>query len=235
MTDHLDEPRRVGLPPLTPVQPGASLGDAIYLSLRGAILQGSLPPGYRLREVPLSEHFGVSSTPVRSAVQRLGLEGLVEVTPRRGAVVAPVTVRQLRYLYEVRELLECHAIRSAAERDDLDLGGLEDLLRRTEAVLDDPDQSRFHDLDLAFHGLLTQMAGNTELAQLAERTHRRIQAVRVRYVPRLPGRPRTSHRDHLAIVSALRQGDADRAEERLRQHITDVRDAVLELATAGDR
>ena len=234
MTDHLDEPRRVGLPPLTPVQPGASLGDAIYLTLRVAILRGELPPGYRLREVPVSEHFGVSSTPVRSAIQRLGLEDLVEVTPRRGAVVAPVTGRQLEDLFEVRELLECHAIRRAAAHDELDLDEVEALLDRTADVLDDPDQSRFHDLDLAFHAQLTQLVGNPELANLAERTHRRIQAVRVRYVPELPDRPRASHQDHLDIVAALRAGDADGAERTLRRHITQVRDAVLTVAARID-
>ncbi len=92
-----------------------NLAEAVYRVLREAITDGSLPPGERLREIPLARRFGVSTTPVREALRRLEREGLVEINPRRGAVVPRFEPADIAQLYEAREVLECRAVRRAAE------------------------------------------------------------------------------------------------------------------------
>lgn len=215
------------LPPLNSTPPGTSLVDAIYITLRDVIIRGDLSPGSRLREVALSEHFNVSTTPVRGALARLDFEGLIEIHPRRGAVVAAVSEVELRELYEIRELLECHALQAAVERGVEDLSVVDHLLdQQADAVARD-EQELFDMLDLEFHEHLTGLGGNAEIQNMAQQTQRRIQAVRSRYALALPDQPRISHGEHLSIVNALREANAPRAATLLREHITAVRDRVL--------
>lgn len=217
----------MNLPELRMSRPGAGLADAIYDTLSEAIIGGALPAGYRLREVVLSKHFDVSTTPVRDALRRLDHEGLVEISPRRGAVVATVDGLQLRDLYEIRELLECHALSRIGDQPTPDLAVLSELLHRSEPVAESDDYARFSELDLEFHGHLTALGGNKELVVLAQQTHRRIQAVRMRNAVGLPGQQKTSHQEHVRIVELLSNGEIVAAVEQLREHISSVRDAVM--------
>jgi len=206
-----------------------SLSSMVHDALSEAITSGALPLGFRLREIPLSQHFGVSTTPVREAVRRLEREGLVEVSPRRGAIVAGVDVERAADLYELREILECRAARRAAQQRGSDLSRLNQLLAEAEGFLDEPDQVEFNRLDVQFHRAIGDLGGNAQLAEMAERVHRRIQAVRIACAVSLPGRPRLSQRQHRAIVAAFKARDADRSETLVRAHIDDVREAVLKV------
>ena len=203
------------------------LADAVADALRDAITDGALVPGARLREVPLAKHFGVSSTPVREAIRRLEREGLVQADPHRGATVAAFSPREIAHLYEVHEVLECRAVRRAAETTPRDFSRAEALLAEAEGVLADPDQVEFNRIDRAFHRTVNAMGGNVPLAELTEQIHRRIQGVRIRLAVQLPGRPAQSHTQHQSILAAVRAHDADRAEALARVHIHSVRDAVL--------
>lgn len=214
-------------PLLVPTQAGQSLVDAIYVTLRDAIIRGDFPAGMRLREIPLATHFDVSTTPVRSALQRLDFEGLVEISPRRGAVVAAVDHRELEDLYELRHLLECHALGAAAKRGGHDLTEIDGIIEQGAQAVANSDQARFNECDLDFHGQLTALGGNAELQVLAAQTHRRIQAVRTRHAVELPEQLPVSQQEHEAIVDALRDGEAPIAVKLLRRHITSVRDTVL--------
>lgn len=203
------------------------LVDVVYHALRDAIVGGQLVAGARLREVALARHFGVSSTPVREAFRRLEREGLILVSPHRGATVVSVTLHELTDLYEIHELLECRAVRRAAEAPPHDLAPLEATLAQAEAILNAPDEVEFNRLDLAFHRALNELGGNAPLAELIEQVHRRIQSARVRYAGYLPGRPAHSHAQHKELLAAVRARKPDKAEALARAHIRSVRDAVV--------
>lgn len=209
-----------------PVSPG-SLSDLVYESLRDAITSGLLEPGYRLREIPLGQRFGVSTTPIREALRRLEREGLVEIGRNRGAIVAAFDVGEVANLFELREVLECRGVRRAALAHRPALAPIEAILRQAEAQIDNPDQIAFNRLDVGFHSALIHLGGNAYLADLAERVHRQIQGIRVRLAVYLPGRATRSQADHRAILAAVAAHDADRAEELMRSHIQSVREAVL--------
>jgi len=207
-----------------------SLVDQIRDSLYAAITSGVLDPGTRLREIPLSEHFGVSTTPIREALRRLEHEGLVEVSPRRGAVVTALDEATVSNLYDLRLILESAAVRLAAEAGR-PLDRVDELMTQAEAYIDEQPQVTFHRLDVQLHRAIGELSGNGELAAMMEHVHQRIQAVRVRCA--VPGRLRIAHGQHAEIVEAIRTGDADAAEAAVRRHITSAKENVLGVLRAA--
>jgi DNA-binding GntR family transcriptional regulator len=201
-----------------------SLVDQVRDSIRAAITAGRLDPGERLREIPLSKHFGVSTTPVREALRRLESEGLVQVQPRRGAVVTALEDTVVSDLYDLRLLLEVEGARLAAARPDLDLADVYALLGELERLVHVGDAA-FAEVDVRFHRAINDLCGNRELAAEAERVHRRIQAARVR--ASVPGRLRTAQNQHAEIVEALRKHDPELAQNAVREHVTSAKENVL--------
>lgn len=204
-----------------PPPPGHTLVQGIQHALRDAIIQGRLTAGVRLREIPLADHFGCSTTPVREALRRLEHDGLVTVHPRRGAEVVSIGGDALESLYETRLLLECHGVRRAAESGPSadDLHNLKEMLAHVEGLLDSDDLHLLNSLDMEFHSAINNLSGNHVLADLVERVTRQILVVRVRADARVPGGPRKAHRHHNDIVAAIAAGDADGAEAVMRKHI----------------
>lgn len=211
---------------LSPLSNRGSLVDQVRDSLHAAITAGVLDPGARLREIPLSQHFGISTTPVREALRRLESEGLVEVQPRRGAVVVALDEGVVSDLYDLRLVLETAGARLAAANDGLDLSGVYALMSQLEALVDGPE-SEFARVDVALHRAVNDQSGNRELAEAAERVHRRIQAVRVRSA--VPGRLRVAQDQHAQIVEALRRHDPALAETATRSHIESAKQNVLSV------
>src|ERR1700730_8872448 len=105
-----------------------SLVDVAYVALRDAITSGVLVPGSRLREAQLASHFSISTTPVREALRRLDREGLVRLSPNRGANVTEFNLREVVDLFEVGEVVECRAVRRAAGQRLRDLKPAEAVL-----------------------------------------------------------------------------------------------------------
>lgn len=214
---------------LAPLSNRGSLVDQVRDSLHAAITAGVLDPGARLREIPLSQHFGISTTPVREALRRLESEGLVEVQPRRGAVVVALEDHVVSDLYDLRLVLETAGARLAATASDLDLSGVYALMSQLESLVDGPE-SEFAGVDVALHRAINDLSGNRELAETAERVHRRIQAVRVRSA--VPGRLRIAQDQHAEMVEALRRRDPDLAEAATRTHILSAKQNVLSVLGA---
>jgi DNA-binding GntR family transcriptional regulator len=201
-----------------------SLVDQVRDSIHAAITSGRLDPGDRLREIPLSKHFGVSTTPVREALRRLESEGLVQVQPRRGAVVMALEDGVVADLYDLRLVLEVEAVRLAVARPDLELGPVYVLLGELERLVAE-GEAAFSEVDVRLHRAINDLGGNRELAAEAERVHRRIQAARVR--ASVPGRLRTAQDQHAEIVEALRKRDSALAQEAVRRHIISAKENVL--------
>lgn len=229
--------RTSSLPQTLVLGPRQSLADSVHAALRDAITTGLLPPGERLREVELARHFAISPTPVREAIRRLEREGLITVLPYRGATVAQLDAGQLADLYDIHELLECRAVRLAAEAGPRETRALDAVMREMDELLrgPEPDQNTFNRLDLRFHRRLNELSGNAALAQLIEQIHLRIQSIRIHVAGHIQGRPAASHAQHNAILAAVKAGDADRAETLARDHIHTVRETVLRMLAAQER
>lgn len=211
-------------PPQTAGAP--TLVEGIQLALREAITHGELPAGYRLREIPLAEHFGCSTTPVREALRRLEHEGLVKVHPRRGAEVMSVTTAEIAHLYEMRIIVESYAVRKAAERKPgkAELAMVRRILEKQKQMIAADDERQRLDAD--FHCELTALGGNPVIAEWVERTVRQIEAVQARFHAVVQGDLDRTYRAHASILSAVSNGEPDRAEKLTRDHLELVRQVV---------
>jgi DNA-binding GntR family transcriptional regulator len=206
--------------------------DGIHIALQLAIIDGDLAPRTRLRETELARHFGTSNTPVREALRRLEFDGLVELQPRRGAVVAEPNIDEVVGLYETRALLECAAAEAAARARSHDLGPVEKILAEEAVSVEEPDERHFNACDIAFHRALSDLGGNIVLAREAQRLHRQIQAVRSRASVQLPDQPLRSHEQHLKILDAVVAHDSQLARRLVAAHIESIRDAVIHVLHA---
>ncbi len=215
----------------------ANASEVAFQAIRQAIIDGDLAPGQRLREVALARQLGISATPVREALARLQAEGLITFTPRRGAVVPCLEPQDVVEVYELRELLEAHAARRAAEKraageDVALLTRLATLVEEGERLVAARRVADYNQLDVAFHQTLMDLASNWRLRRVFDTVHAQVQAVRLRAIT-LPGRPARSQEEHARLVAAILRADADAAEAEIRHHVASVKEEVLAVLAAG--
>jgi DNA-binding GntR family transcriptional regulator len=221
-----DSPQLAGLPAGSARR---SLVDIAYEALREAITSGALLPGTRLREAALARHFAISTTPVREALRRLDREGLVRLSPNRGAIVAEFDVREILDFFEIREVLECRAVRRAASQRTRDLHAAEAVFSAAAKQVAQRDRVEWNRLEVAFHRAINDLSGNFELAALTERIHRTVQGLCVRCMREPiygPEKLRLMQSQHQAILAAVRDGNAREAESSARLHIHSIRDSI---------
>ena len=143
------------------------LRDVVFYTLRRAILTGQLKPGERLMEVHLAEKLGVSRTPIREAIRKLELEGLVTIIPRRGAEVAEITEKRLNDVLEVRRALDALGAELACERiTGEEIRKLKKACEDFEKAAAGNDADAIAKADVAFHDIIIRAAGNQRLEQL---------------------------------------------------------------------
>ena len=211
--------------------PSAKIRD----SLEQRIVEGELSNGKRLDETELSGFYGVSRTPVREALQRLAESGLAEHLPRRGTFVRSPSLSQLVEMFEVMAELECMAIRLAARRaTSNDIDALEKDNETCRAAVAANDTKKYYEINARLHGRIYQMSGNSFLANEARRLHDRLRPFR-RLQLRVRGRMEESMAEHDIILAALRDGDADRAMETMKNHITIVGFRFNDLVSSFNR
>jgi DNA-binding GntR family transcriptional regulator len=208
--------------------------DWVYEELKAAIIELRLPPGHPLREAALAEQLGVSKTPIREALARLEQDGLAEMTSFKGAVVTSYSRRDLLEIYELRELLENSAARSAAESIGPEaLEQLTEICRGSRELREGADPARLSALITQFDAVLFDQVRNTRIRALIENLRAHLTRIG-QLTAEIPGRVQTSIEEHEKIVEAIAARDPDLAEQRMRDHIHSVRDDQLRaLSEAG--
>ncbi|RIH89218.1 HTH-type transcriptional repressor RspR [Calidithermus terrae] len=202
--------------------------EAAYLHLREAILGGTLLPGTRISEPGLAESLGISRTPVREALQRLSQEGLVELSPNKGARVRVITPQEVREVYEVRALLEAEGARLAAQRaSEAELEALAQRLEALDRIPAEqyPEQMR---VDFEFHSLLMEASHNRTLARVYQDLRSGLALVRA-HQQTLSQHPKTREQ-HRQILQALQAREAERAARAAKAHVLYFMEVVLEAA-----
>lgn len=194
------------------------MSDRLREQIEEQIATGQLPPGSALDEVALATQFGVSRTPVREALIQLTAEGLVELRPRRGAVVASVGPARLLEMFEVMAELEAMCARLAARRmSEAEHAELLAAHRACEAARGDPDAYFY--CNERFHAAIYAGSHNGFLAEEAAALQRRLRPYR-RLQLRVRDRMTNSFAEHEAVVAALLAGDAAAAGDALRRHVS---------------
>ena len=196
-----------------------SLGASAYDTIKRQILDNTLDPGVQILEGDLSKRLGMSRTPIREALIRLQSEGLVEVSPRHGMRVLPVSPVDMEQIYQILTALESTAAEALAQRDPSakDLAPMVAACDAMEAALEADDLKGWAAADEAFHGDLLNLCGNPRLAAICfnfwDQSHR-VRMITLGLRPK----PVSSTKDHRALLGAIRKGDAARAREIHRAH-----------------
>ena len=198
-----------------------SSAERAYRALKKLILGNELPAGSQLLEQEAAERLGMSRTPVREAMIRLEKDGMVEVRPRHGMRVLPVSPDDMREIYQVLTALESAAAEAVARSGvtPAELASLRAQVAEMEKALDRDDLDGWADADKRFHRLLVTLTGNQRLQQMVSQLDE--QAHRARVVTlRLRPKPVNSVRDHARLVAAIARRDAESARRIHHDHRT---------------
>ncbi len=199
--------------------------NRIYKQLRRSIIMGRRKPGERLSLKELAETYQAGITPLRDALQMLSHEGLVTIRPRSGYFITCVTLKELRELLEVREILELACVERAAGRITDEC--LQQLERVHAGYTGDDDESydRYTDENRRFHYLIAEASGNQELAEMLGRLHDRLARFMV-----LRGAGKTQEITHARILAALSARDMTAACQAMLDEINETRENILDRA-----
>ena len=210
-------------------QPRLALADHAYITLKHHILRGELRPGQRLIEKDLCAELGISRTPLREALNRLGLEGLVSLVPYCGYEVVPITLQDIRDMSELRYVVESESAALAAERaTPEEIAQLEEVAELKYTPGDRDTYENYLQSNSAFHVLLAHCSHNLRLEATVVSLLDQLQ--RPLYLGLDVGLdPEEATAEHLAIVQAVRDRDGRRAARLMREQI---RDAEKRIAAA---
>lgn len=200
-------------------QPKTTLVNLAYDHIRREIMEGTLGPNTQMLEQELAERLEMSRTPVREALIRLMREGLIEILPRRGMRVLPISVEDMGEIYEVVTILEARAAERLAEQRPT-RKFLQPMIAANTAMrhaLDAGDLLAWAEADDRFHAALTQLCGNRRLADMAATVSVQLHRARIATLHLRP-RPSRSNQDHVALVDAILAGDSERAYQIHYQH-----------------
>lgn len=215
-------------------QPGAAThghGNShqwVVAEIRRRILRGTLGPGQAVNQEELASDLRVSRMPVREALRTLEVEGLVQLSPNRGAVVNALSRAEVQELYLLRQILEQAAVRRAAERITPEqVASLDELLVRMEAHADAPPDD-WQELHTTFHLQLYAAAGLPRMSRIVANLRNIVEPYSRIYV-QLPDRYAQARREHREILAACGANDADSAERVLATHLMSPSQALLNV------
>lgn len=202
-----------------------SLRGKVFEKLRDNILSGVYREKEELKEAAVGEELGVSRTPVREALRQLELEGLVKIIPNKGAYVTGITPKDVKDIYKIRSMLEGLCARWATEHiTEEQMTQLEEILLLSEFHLKKPSEGRAEqmaELDGRFHEVLYEASDSRILKHMLSDFHKYVQMARKMSVG-FKDRAEKSLEEHRGILEAIREKDADLAEEMANRHIMNV-------------
>ena len=203
------------------------LRDVVFKTLRQGILTGELKPGERLMEIHLANKLGVSRTPIREAIRKLELEGLVTMIPRRGAEVAQITEKSMKDVLEVRKVLDNLSVELACDRiTEEEKEKLCNACADFEDAVKTGDFSMIAKTDVAFHDIIVAATRNIRLSQMVNNLAEQMYRYRFEYI-----KDSTQHsrlvQEHEEICQGIIHRDKEKALAAIEAHIDNQEIAVL--------
>lgn len=210
-----------------------TLTEKLASAIADGILKGSLKPGVRLDEVGLALQHGVSRTPVREALRQLTASGLIDMRPRKGAVVSQATPEQVESLFVAMAEMEATCARLAAmSMTPVERRRLQARHEAMTALATQGDPAAYADANVAFHSAIYAGAHNAPIAEYAMSLRRRVGPFR-RAQFQVQGRLTRSNQEHDAVVRAILVGDAAAAHAAMLHHVSLVEDAFEAFAATN--
>lgn len=223
--------------PHFPALDDASLSEKVYSLIRENILERQLLPGEKIQVEDIARQLGVSGTPIKEALNRLSLEGLVEKIPRHGTFVTRLDAQHVSQVFDARLLLETYAVDRILESGQIQplLDQLGNCITKMAQAVDGDEYLDFHRFmswDSNFHLTLMQFGCNSVLFKMYEGLNVHIEISRAHYLRTVTpaSQPMGEHR---AIYEALESGSREAAREALAAHITHVKQRALDSLASG--
>ena len=205
------------------------LRDVVFNTLRKAILRGELKPGERLMEIQLANKLGVSRTPIREAIRKLELEGLVLMIPRKGAEVAQITEKNMQDVLEVRKALEELSVQLACER--ITAEQVEEMKMAAEdfrKVLKSGNVTKIAEADVKFHDIIFAATNNQRLITLLNNLREQMYRFRVEYLKQKECYPQLLE-EHDKLIALISGGEVEEACELMGCHIDNQASTVSDV------
>lgn len=203
------------------------LRDLVFKKLRRAILLEELKAGERLTEIHLADKLGVSRTPIREAIRKLEMEGLVVMVPRRGAVVAGINEKNLRDVLEVRRVLDMLSAELACERiTEEEKLALREACEAFEGAVKGGDLREIAQKDVKLHSIIIKATGNLTLQQMIDNLAEQMYRYRVKYL-KDDSQYAMLSKEHQAIYESIAGGDRKMAAKLAKEHIDNQEKAII--------
>ncbi len=203
------------------------LRDVVFNTLRQAILTGELKPGERLMEIHLADKLGVSRTPIREAIRKLELEGLVTMIPRRGAEVAQITEKSMSDVLEVRRALDALCVELACDRiTAAELEQLKEACDGFEAAVKTREVKKIAQADVALHDIIVRATGNQRLIQLVNNLSEQMYRYRFEYIKDSSQHGRLVE-EHRIIYQSIVGKDKETASQAAKTHIDNQKKSII--------
>lgn len=198
-----------------------TLKEKAYHEMKRMILDGIYKPSDFLTERALVELLGMSRTPIRSALERLDVEGIINYIPNKGLVIAEMSIERAVDIYDYRAALESHIVKRLAGRGlaPQDTAWLEANLAEQLAFAEAQDSAGFTAADARFHARLTEIYGNKEMILAMEQLQDKLYQIAMKVLRKDGSRIRVSYEDHVKLFEAIRGGNAQEAERQLLDHL----------------
>jgi DNA-binding GntR family transcriptional regulator len=204
------------------------LKDQAYDAIKARILDGEFATGAFLSERTLAERLGMSKTPIRTALERLELERFVTISPQQGIVVRELSLQEIRDHYDIRLALESFVVRRLAGRlTTPQIEALESNIETMRRLVDRGHRADAMYTDADFHQLLCTFLNNQEISRVMRHQREKLYRVILQLQERNPERLQHTLSEHTAIVSAMKQGDGERAAAEMQRHLNNGRQLLV--------
>lgn len=219
-----DTPDATGsAPTLRRLAKGPSLAEQAYNEIKRRILSLEFGPGQFFNELLICELIGFSRSPVHHAIQRLKLEGLIDIIPRKGLQIRRESMDEILDLLEARWAVEANVAALAAQRrSEAQLNRMRELIEASRGLSRDDDRDKFMQIDHDFHAVIAEAAGNSALTEIMRSLHERSARLwKLRLLA--PGDLAHTQDEHTAVLDAIAAGDAQAAANAMGAHLTSLR------------
>lgn len=206
------------------------LKERTYEYIKNKILTCELEPGSDISEEQLAMELGVSRTPVREAIMRLGQENLVNIYPRKGSFVSEITLKEIREVLQIREIIETQVAKLVCGSISKEkLMYYREQFDKVDLEGNYPSYEEFFDLDIEFHKFIVGSGGNQSLIEIMEKIYDKDYRIRVITTNLFKEERMRNREEHLNIIDAFLEEDVELVENTLRKHILQAKHGALKI------